>query len=120
MNNIKDIIGIILIASSLLDAWKYIWQARAIIRIKLAKGHSRKFVNAALFNDVIKMVYGIVIRDIFITISSLLALGTISFNFYVIYLYYPYRQRGLWNFKRPNILIYFINSLIPNRYRKKL
>src|SRR3989304_7303120 len=103
---IKDIIGGFLIITSILDAWKYIWQAKSIIRIGTARGHSRKFINAAILNDIIKLSYGIIIFDIFIILSSILALGTMSFLFCIIYKYYPYKYRGLQNFKRPNIFLY--------------
>jgi hypothetical protein len=117
---LKDIIGGILIVTSLFDAYKYIWQAQAIKKFGTAKGHSRKFINAAMFNDIIKLCYGFVIVDIFIIASSILALATMSYNFYIIYKFYPYRCRGLSGFKRPNLFIYFINSILPNRLRKRL
>jgi hypothetical protein len=117
---LKEIFGTLLIVTSLFDAWKYIWSARQIQRAGTAKGHSRKFIVAALFNDVIKLVYGIVILDLFITISSLFALGTMSYLFYTQYLFYPYRCRGLHGFKRPHILLYLWNAVTPNRIRKRL
>lgn len=120
MLNLKDIIGGLLIITSLFDAWKYIWQGEAIKKVGIAKGHSRKFINAAIFNDIVKLGYGVVILDIFIISSSILALITMGYNFYIIYRYYPYRCRGLHGFKRPNLFAYFLNSLIPNKFRKKL
>lgn len=120
MQLLKEIIGIVLIFSSLLDSWKYIWAAQKIKQIKTAKGQSRKFINAALCNDIIKLCYGIVIVDTFIILSSIFALITMIYNFIIIYLYYPYRMRGCYHFKRPNIFIYLINSLLPNSLRKKL
>lgn len=117
---LKSIFGTILIVSSLFDAWKYIWQAQAILKAGIAKGHSRKFLNAAIMNDFLKLLYAIVIMDIFIFISSLFALITTLYNFYILYLMYPYRYRNLLNFKRPSLWKYFINSLIPNHKRKRL
>jgi len=117
---LKDFIGGLLIITSLFDAWKYIWQSKAIKKVGTAKGHSRKFINAAIFNDIIKLCYGFIILDIFIITSSILALVTMGYNFYIIYKYYPYRCRGLDGFKKPNILYYIINSIIPNRLRKRL
>lgn len=117
---LKELLGACLILTSLFDAWKYIWQAKSIIKVGTAKGHSRKFINAAMFNDIIKLGYGIVILDLFIIASSLLALVTMTYNFYTIYKYYPYRCRGLNGFKRPNIFLYLLNSFLPNRLRKRL
>ena len=116
----KYIFGNLLIITSFFDAWKYIWSAKAIKKIGIAKGHSRKFLNAAIFNDLIKLIYGICVQDIFIISSSILALLTMGYNFYILYLYYPYRYRTLINFRRPNIFLYLINSIIPNSMRKRL
>mgnify|MGYP001488246341 CR=1 FL=1 len=122
MNNlyIKDMLGGLLIVTSIFDAWKYLWQAKAIKKVGTAKGHSRKFINAAIFNDVIKLNYGIIILDTFIILSSLLALMTMGYNFYIIYRYYPFKMRGCPNFRRPNIFLYLINSILPNSIRKRL
>jgi len=122
MTNIilKDIIGGILIVTSLFDAWKYIWQAQGIKKVGTARGHSRKFLNAAIFNDIIKLSYAIIIFDIFIMLSSILALGTMSYNYYIVYKFYPYRMRGCSHFSRPNFLIYLINSWLPNSIRRRL
>jgi len=120
MYNLKEILGYCLIIMSLFDAWKYIWQAQAIKRIKVAKGHSRKFINVAICNDIFKLSYGACIKDNFIVLSSLCALITMAYNFYILYLYYPYRMRGMINFRRPNILMYLTNSILPNRLRKRL
>jgi hypothetical protein len=116
----KNSIGIVLVVASLFDAWKYIWNSQAIKKVKTAKAHSRKFMNAAIFQDLIKLVYSITIMDFYIFISALLALVTMCICFYTIYQYYPYRMRGCQNFKRPNIFVYLLNSLIPNNLRKKL
>jgi hypothetical protein len=116
----KEIIGTLLIITSIFDAWKYIWNAKAILRAGSSKGHSRKFILVALGNDIVKLMYGIIILDLFITISSLFALGTMSYMFYIQYLTYPYLRRGLINFKRPSIFVYFWNAIIPNKIRRRL
>jgi hypothetical protein len=117
---LKDIFGIIFIITSYFDAIKYIWQSKAIKKAGTAKGQSRKFINAAIFNDIAKLIYAILIKDIFIGISAIIALMTMIHCFYTIYKYYPYRMRGCQNFKRPNILLYLMNSLQPNSIRKRL
>ncbi len=122
MHNImlKDFLGGLLIITSIFDGWKYVWNAKSIIKIGTARGHSRKFINAALLNDTIKLLYGILIYDLFIIFSSLFALGTMIYLFWTIYKFYPYRMRGCINFKRPNIILYFLNSITPNKIRKRL
>lgn len=116
----KQIFGALLIFTSIFDAVKYSLQAHKIRKIKTAKAMSRKFINFALMNDIIKLLYGILIFDWYIIISSVLALVCMIDLFYTIYLWYPYRMRGCSNFKRPNIFLYTINSILPNTIRKKL
>jgi hypothetical protein len=116
----KNIVGLALILAGLLDAWKYIWHIQAIHRVNTSKGHSRKFANAAITQDLVKLMYGIVIYDLYIILSTILALITMSMYFYTLYKFYPYRNRNKFNFKPPNILTYTVNSLLPNRIRRRL
>jgi hypothetical protein len=122
MQNIllKDIVGSILVVTSIFDAVKYTLQANKIRKTKNAKSQSRKFINFAIVNDVVKFYYGFVILDWFIIISSLLAIICMLDLWYTTYLYYPYKMRGCLNFKRPSVFIYLINSILPNRLRKRL
>ena len=117
---LKESLGFVLIFTGILDGWKYIWQAQGVIKARTAKGHSRKFLNAAIGNDLIKMLYAVCIKDIFIFSTSVLALISMCYNYYIVYKFYPYRCRGLMGFKRPNILLFLINSALPNRIRKRL
>ena len=117
---LKDFLGGLLILTSIFDAFKYSLQARKIAKEKTAKSMSRKFINFALTNDFVKLGYGIVIGDLFIISSSILALICMIDLWWQIYWYYPYRMRGCYNFKRPNILLYIVNSILPNKLRKKL
>jgi hypothetical protein len=120
MNNLKDIFGALLILTSIGDALKYTIQANKIRQTCTAKSMSRKFINLALLNDFVKLGYGFIIKDLFIITSSALALVCMLDLFWQIYWWYPYRKRGLINFHRPDIFTYFINSLLPNRIRKRL
>jgi len=117
---LKDIFGGLLIITSIFDAIKYSLQASKIRHTKTAKSQSRKFINFAILNDIVKLVYGFVIWDWFIIISSILAIGCMLDLWYTTYLYYPYKCRGLVGFKRPNIFLYLINSILPNSIRKRL
>ncbi len=120
------IFGIYMLFTGFLDAYKYHWQCQAIKKVKLAKGHSRKFINAAIHNDHIKIIYLLLVGllnlkfDWFLIISGLIAIIYMTELFFVIYHYYPYRMRGCSNFKKPNVILYLINSLTPNSIRKKL
>lgn len=117
---IVNIFGVLLIITGLFDAAKYALQGQKIAKAKSAKNFSRRFINYALINDLVKLVYGFVITDIYIVLTSILALVTMIYMWYQIYLWYPYRCRNLLNFKRPNIFLYTLNSILPNRIRKKL
>lgn len=116
----KQIFGNLLIFTSIFDALKYVVQANKIRKQKSAKGMSRRFTNWAISNDIIKLIYGIIIIDLYIVLSSVLALVCMIYLWIETYLYYPYRYRGLVGFKRPNICLYLINSLIPNSIRRRL
>lgn len=120
MEQLINIFGILLIFTSILDAWKYEIQNQKILSAKSGKNISRRFINWALLNDIVKLLYGFVKGDIYIVLTSILSLITMSRMWYSLYKYYPYRNRGLYNFKRPSIWVYFINSLIPNDKRKRL
>jgi hypothetical protein len=117
---IKEVVGGLLIVTSIFDAIKYSIQARKIQKEKSAKSMSRKFINFALLNDLIKLLYGFIIFDLFIITSSILSLICMIDLFWQIYIFYPYKYRGLAHFKRPNIILYIINSILPNRIRRRL
>jgi len=117
---LKEIFGVLLIITSIFDAIKYSLQARKIQKGRTAKSMSRKFINFALTNDFVKLAYGIIIDDLFIICSSVLALICMFDLWWQIYWWYPYRMRGCPNFRRPSIILYIINSMLPNRIRKHL
>ncbi len=117
---IVNILGGLLIITSIFDALKYTIQAHKINRNKSAKGFSRRFINWAICNDIVKLLYGIGIFDFYIIASSILALVCMIHLWFVIYWWYPYKRRGLKNFKRPSMLTYLINSWIPNNLRERL
>jgi len=119
-------VGIYLTITGFYDAYKYHWQSESIKKVKLAKGHSRKFMNAAINNDITRIIYlslfGYVYGkyDWYLLLSSLFAIIFMIECWRTIYIYYPYRHRGLQNFKRPSLYVFVLNSLIPNKYRRKL
>jgi hypothetical protein len=58
--------------------------------------------------------------DPYIFLSSILALGCMLHLWYVVYLFYPYKQRGLCHFKKPSLLKFTINAMVPNHMRERL
>ena len=117
---LRNVIGSLLVVTSIFDALKYSIQAHKISKIRTAKAMSRRFINWSLMNNIVKLVYGFTIPDSYIILSSILALICMLHLWFTIYIYYPYRMRGCVHFKRPNLLAYFINSVLPNSLRKKL
>ena len=119
-NNILHFTGIILAITGWLDGWKYHISASAIRKVKSAKGHSRRFINYAIQNDIVRLIHCLFIPDWYLVFSTILALIFMAEHFYTLYLFYPYKLRGCSNFKRPNIFLYLMNSIVSNRIRKKL
>jgi hypothetical protein len=117
---LKQIFGALLVITGILDGYKYVVQGNKIRKNRSAKGMSRMFMNYALLQDWTKLVYSVLIRDIYIFTISVVALGAMYFMWWEIYFWYPYRMRGCINFKRPNIILYTINSWLPNRIRRRL
>ena len=109
-----------LIVFGILDGVKYRWNTLKICKNRTAKSFSRKFINTAIISDLSRLMYGIVIKDTYIIIVSLIALYFMCELFWYIYLFYPFRCRGLCNFRRPNIFLYILNSILPNRIRRRL
>jgi len=119
--DIKTLVGILFITTGYFDAIKYVWEGRAIKNAKTARGHSRKFINVAIVNDIVRFVYGCLLVDFYIVVSSLTALVCMTYMFLQLYYYYPYKHYPkMQSVQRPNILLYTWNSILPNRIRKRL
>lgn len=120
---LQELFGFILIITGIYDGWKYIWLGKAIKKAKSAKSQSRKAINAAIINDVFRTIYGIILLDWFIILSSVFAFLTMVYCWWQLYLHYPYEQYPKTKtiiIKRPNIFTYVINSFLPNSKRKHL
>jgi hypothetical protein len=117
---IRTIVGIILIITGILDASKYAVQARKIVGVGSAQAQSRKFINFAISNNVVRITYSILIQDLYLLLINSFAFFSMCYLFIITYLYYPYKKRNKPGFKRPNLLLYTINSILPNSIRKKL
>lgn len=117
---ILTITGILLTITGIWDGYKYHWAAQAIRKTQTAKGQSRKFINAAIVNDLVRIIHCLLIFDWWLVASSLFAIIFMLEHWWCVYKFYPYKFRNLLNWKRPPLWIYIINSLIPNKYRKRL
>jgi hypothetical protein len=117
----KEFAGYLFILWGILDAIKYHLQASRIRKVKTAKEHSRMFLNMAIGNDLYRFIYFLFInRDYYVLFTALLAIIFMLEYWWEIYSHYPYRCRKLNNFKKPNITLYVINSILPNRIRRRL
>jgi hypothetical protein len=118
---ITDFWGIGLLIIRFLDGYKYYIESVALKKAGLAKGRSRRFINYAWISDAYTILYILTHKiDWYLIVCFIIALIFMSEYWYTLYLTYPYKKRGLNNFKRPNIFVYLMNSLTPNKLRKKL
>ena len=107
--------------TSILDSWKYRFLALKVKHMKCSKAVSRKFLNISIIYRIFLLAYSaLVLKDWIIGVSCIIALLTLFETHYYTYIYYPYKYRGLKNFKRPSVLKYILNSLVLNKYASKL
>lgn len=117
---LNEIAGYIFVIWGILDAVKYEIQAQKIRKVKSAREHSRMFLNMAIGNDVYRFIYFYFFnRDWYVLFTALLAIIFMLHYFWEIYKFYPYKIKAN-KIKRPSIILYTINSLLPNRIRKHL
>lgn len=112
---------ILVFITGMLDSYKYRFLTMKISRLKSSREISRKFLNASLLSRIVLLLYvSLVLNDWTLTCVSVVALYTMMEAFYYVYKFYPYRNRGLKNFKRPSMWVYFKNSIRSPRDRKRL
>ena len=111
----------IVFSTSILDCWKYKIISNKISRLKSSREHSRTFLNISIIYRFFLLIYSFFILDDWVIYGSCcFALYTLIEAFVAMYNHYPYKGRGLKNFKKPSLLKYTINSLLPNHIRKRL
>ena len=121
MEILTDILRYSLFIMGVWDSFKYKIMSNKIARLKSGKEHSRTFINGSIMYRILLWLYAwLVLKDWVITWTCVIALFTLIEAWHTLYLYYPYRGRGLNNFKRPSMIKYAINSLLPNQIRKRL
>lgn len=119
-SNFRDILGITIIYLGIVDGWKYLRQRQKVTRMKSSKDISRLFSLSAFICDIGFVGYTILIKDPILIFVRVFALYTTLDLYYHCYLYYPYKDRFKRNFKRPNLITFFINTLQPNNLRSHL
>ena len=121
VNLLIILLRIMVFITGMLDSYKYRFLTMKISRLKSSREISRKFLNASILSRSVLLLYvSLVLRDWTLTCVSVVALYTMCEAFYYVYKFYPYRNRGLKNFKRPPILEYFKHSIRSPKNRKRL
>jgi uncharacterized protein with PQ loop repeat len=115
-----NIVGCIFCITGILDAFKYLLQGHKIQTMKSAQTISRQFLNFAIGNDIVKLLYGILIWDFYVTFTSVLALVAMIYMWWEVYVYYPYTTYPKNGQDRPPLMLYIWNSLLSNRIRPHL
>jgi hypothetical protein len=116
-----DLWVIALLIARFNTAQKYVIQGLKIKEIGTSKGHSRKFGNKTILADTIMLGYFIFkTLDWYMVATTTVIIIADLFYWYQVYIYYPYKRRGLRNFRRPDTITYFINSILPNSLRRRL
>lgn len=109
------------LVTGVFDSWKYKFLSQKVARMKSSREISRKFINVSIIYRIFLLIYAwCVLRDWVITWTCIIALYTLAEAFHAVYWYYPYKKRGLRNFKRPSMTRYVWNSIVPNRWAKRL
>jgi formate-dependent nitrite reductase membrane component NrfD len=115
------ILGLLLLFFGVMDGVKYHIVANKVRENKSAKSHSRQFTNYTLGKDIVVTLYLLTVKpDHYLLIMTLIGFVFALEYFWQIYIFYPYKGRGLHNFRRPNLWKYFVNSLQRNSKRKRL
>ena len=97
------------------DGYKYRMNSRKIKKLKSAEGHSRDFGNTALAVDIFMLGYFIFKNyDPYMIFSCIVCILFVLEYWVTLYIYYPYQTYPkiiTKTIKRPNVWIYFVNSL---------
>ena len=121
MDILIDILTYSLFMMGVWDAFKYKIMSNKMAKYKSSKEHSRTFLNGSIFYRILLWLYAtFVLHDWVIKWTCGIALLTLGEAWETMYKHYPYKGRGLNNFKRPSRLVYLWNSLLPNHIRKRL
>ena len=116
----KDILKVVIVYLGIVDGWKYLRQKQKIVRMKSSKDISRLFSLSAFICDIGFVTYTILIKEPVLIFVRVFALYTTLDLYYHCYVYYPYKDRFKRNFKRPSLVKFVVNTLMPNNSRSHL
>jgi len=111
----------VVLITGILDSYKYKLQAQKIARLKTSGQISRASLVYSFLHKVPLLLYvWLAFNDTILTITCSIAIYTMLEAFYYTYMYYPYRNRGLKNFKKPTLFKFTKDIFFPNKHGKKL
>ena len=115
------ILKYIVLITGMLDSYKYKLQAQKVCRLKSSGQISRMSLVYAIGHRIPLLIYvWLLLKDNILIIISCTALYTMLEAFYYVYQFYPYRNRGLKNFKKPSIWVFIRDIFSKNKYGKRL
>lgn len=117
-----DLLGIIIIVCGILDGIKYYWESSKIKMTKSSRDVSRKFLVCGIATHICIIICYCLKRSLYIPMLIVWIIGLIFLlqTYWICYLYYPYKKKRNKSFKRPSILYFTWNALIPNCWRRHL
>lgn len=116
-----EILKYVVLITGIFDAYKYRLQAIKVCRLKSSREISRMSLMYAIFHRIPLLVYvWLILNDKILIIISCMALYLMLEAFYYVYNFYPYRNRGLKNFKKPSMWIFLKDIFSKNKYGKRL
>ena len=104
-----------------MDAYKYKLMTQKVARLKASGQIPRKFLIWSILNRLVLLLYvWLELNDWVLITTSIVGLYTMFEAFYYVYDYYPYRNRGLKNFRKPSIWKFIKDIFSKNKYGKRL
>jgi hypothetical protein len=119
-NDILVIFRFLVLVTGFVDAIKYKIETNKIKKNQSSRNVSRLFTVLAIICDIILLGYVILIKEPTLFIVRLMSLYFMCELYWWQYIYYPYKCKGLNGWKRPNLWKFLVNSLQPNKTRKRL
>lgn len=116
-----QLFGFIVLIAGVLDSYKYRLLVKKIKNLKSSNGVSRQFINIAIFHKIVLSIWAVFyLKDYVVALSSLLALYTSLELWYFCWKFFPFLGRGKFGYKKPKVLKYIWNSLLPNKIAGRL
>lgn len=118
--SLKTLFGVLVLIAGIFDAYKYRRQTQKLKRNKSSRNISRMFVFIAIICDIVIVLYTVIIKDFILIIIRTLSLYTMCELYYYVWKFYPYKNRKKRKFKKPNLILFLRNTLLPNNIRRHL